>query len=96
MKLSLLATLLGSAAAFAPSSNVARPATSLANAKEAEFFEVGGEFFDPFGLGKMYQIEGSFPNMFPHPQFMNEADIKHWRGPAFGPPRWASTSPVRR
>ena len=27
----------------------------------------------------MYQLEGSFPNMFPHPKFMNEAEIKHGR-----------------
>ena len=34
MKLSLLATLLSSTAAFAPSSNMARPTTSIADTKE--------------------------------------------------------------
>ena len=27
----------------------------------------------------MYEIKGAFPNMFPHPQFMNDAEIKHGR-----------------
>jgi hypothetical protein len=31
------------------------------------------------GLGKMHEIKGAFPNMFPHPQYMEESEIKHGR-----------------
>merc|ERR1719261_198785 len=31
------------------------------------------------GFGKMNEIEGAFPNMFPHTQFLEEAEIKHGR-----------------
>ncbi|KAL7465078.1 hypothetical protein ACHAXS_005405 [Conticribra weissflogii] len=76
MKLAILAALAGSAAAFAPTP-VAKTTTSL-NAITG-FEEVGGEPFDPMGLGKMYEIKGAFPNMFPHPQYMQESEIKHGR-----------------
>jgi hypothetical protein len=59
MKSALIATLIGSTAAFNP--------------------EFGGEVFDPMGFGKMHQIEGVFPNMFPHTQYLEESEIKHGR-----------------
>merc|ERR1719261_1493776 len=31
------------------------------------------------GFGKMHEIEGAFPNMFPHTQFLEEAELKHGR-----------------
>merc|ERR1719410_519700 len=31
------------------------------------------------GFSKMHEIKGAFPNMFPHPQFLEEAEIKHGR-----------------
>mmetsp|Transcript_18215 Transcript_18215/g.37318 ORF Transcript_18215/g.37318 Transcript_18215/m.37318 type:complete len:208 (-) Transcript_18215:379-1002(-) len=76
MKLAILAALAGSAAAFAPTP-IAKTTTSI-NAITG-FEEVGGEPFDPMGLGKMYEIKGAFPNMFPHPQYMQESEIKHGR-----------------
>jgi len=41
--------------------------------------EFGGEDFDPMGFSKMHEIKGAFPNMFPHTQFLEEAEIKHGR-----------------
>jgi len=76
MKLTVLAALAGSAAAFAPAP-VARTSTALPAI--TGFEEVGGEVFDPMGLGKMHEIKGAFPNMFPHPQYMQESEIKHGR-----------------
>jgi hypothetical protein len=77
MKLAVLTALAGSAAAFAPAP-VAKTTSSL-RAEITGFEEVGGEVFDPMGLGKMYEIKGAFPNMFPHPQYMQESEIKHGR-----------------
>lgn len=76
MKLPLFAALVGSAAAFAPV-----PAAKTASALNAdvEYLEVGGEPWDPMGFGKMHEIKGAFPNMFPHTQFLQEAEIKHGR-----------------
>jgi len=31
------------------------------------------------GFSKMHEIKGAFPGMFPHPQFLEEAEIKHGR-----------------
>jgi len=75
MKLPLLAALVGSAAAFAPAP-MAKTNSALSVAYNAEF---GGEDFDPMGFGKMHEIKGAFPNMFPHTQFLEEAEIKHGR-----------------
>ena len=76
MKLAILAALAGSAAAFAPTP-VAKTTTSV-NALTG-FEEFGGEVFDPMGLGKMHEIKGAFPNMFPHTQYLEESEIKHGR-----------------
>jgi hypothetical protein len=75
MKLPLLAAVVGSATAFAPSP-IARTTSALNVGYNVEF---GGKVFDPMGFGKMYEIKGAFPNMFPHPQFLEEAEIKHGR-----------------
>jgi len=76
MKLPLLAALVGSAAAFAPV-----PVAKTSNALNAVDYnpEFGGKDFDPMGFGKMWEIKGAFPNMFPHTQFLEEAEIKHGR-----------------
>eukprot|EP00581_Thalassiosira_minuscula_P010086 CAMPEP_0183704124 /NCGR_PEP_ID=MMETSP0737-20130205/1575_1 /TAXON_ID=385413 /ORGANISM="Thalassiosira miniscula, Strain CCMP1093" /LENGTH=207 /DNA_ID=CAMNT_0025930945 /DNA_START=40 /DNA_END=663 /DNA_ORIENTATION=- len=75
MKLPLLATLLGSAAAFAPA-----PVNQKTSALKVSYNpEFNGEDFDPMGFSKMHEIKGAFPNMFPHPQFLEEAEIKHGR-----------------
>ncbi|KAL9190266.1 hypothetical protein ACHAXT_007477 [Thalassiosira profunda] len=79
MKLPLIAALAGSAAAFAPAP-AAKSATALGAVKEVSYNpEFRGEDFDPMGFGKMHEIKGAFPNMFPHPQFLEEAEIKHGR-----------------
>ncbi|KAL3774454.1 hypothetical protein ACHAWO_004521 [Cyclotella atomus] len=75
MKSALIATLIGSTAAFAPVPTT-KSTTSLSAAFNPEF---GGEVFDPMGFGKMHQIEGVFPNMFPHTQYLEESEIKHGR-----------------
>ena len=75
MKLPLLAALLGSASAFAPTP-VAKTTSALNVAYNPEF---GGNDFDPMGFGKMHEIKGAFPNMFPHPQYLEESEIKHGR-----------------
>lgn len=81
MKLPLYAALAGSAAAFAPAANTASPSSPLSVAiKPVDYNpEFGGEDWDPMGFSKMHEIEGAFPNMFPHPQFLEEAEIKHGR-----------------
>jgi hypothetical protein len=75
MKLPLFAALVGSAAAFAPTTPVAKT-SALSVAYNPEF---GGNDFDPMGLGKMYEIKGAFPNCFPHTQYLEESEIKHGR-----------------
>jgi len=74
MKSALIATLVGSAAAFAPA-----PTTKSSALKAAFNPEFGGEVFDPMGFGKMHEIKGVFPNMFPHTQYLEESEIKHGR-----------------
>jgi light-harvesting complex I chlorophyll a/b binding protein 1 len=75
MKTAIIASLAASAAAFAPAPT-GKATTSLNAAFNPEF---GGEVFDPMGFGKMHEIEGAFPNMFPHPQYLEESEIKHGR-----------------
>jgi len=75
MKLPIIAALAGSAAAFAPAP-VAKTSSALNAAFNPEF---GGEVFDPMGFSKMHEIKGAFPNMFPHPQYLEESEIKHGR-----------------
>ena len=78
MKLALLATLAGSAAAFAP---VKTGRVSTAQSAQADYFApfTADEGWDPMGFSKMHEIKGAFPNMFPHTQFLEEAEIKHGR-----------------
>jgi len=76
MQLPLFAALVGTAAAFAPAPPPPTTSSSLSVAYNPEF---GGEDFDPMGFSKMHEIKGAFPNMFPHPQFLEEAEIKHGR-----------------
>jgi|EP00585_Thalassiosira_rotula_P012933 hypothetical protein len=76
MKLALFAALAGSAAAFAPATSVTKSSALASTPYNPEF---GGEDFDPMGFSKMHEIKGAFPNMFPHPQFLEEAEIKHGR-----------------
>ena len=77
MKLAIASILAGSAAAFAPAPT-GRMSTAQSAVVNQEPFMPDG-VFDPLGLGKMHEIKGAFPNMFPHPQFMEEAEIKHGR-----------------
>lgn len=79
MKLPLLAALVGTAAAFAPSTPVTKTSALSATKAVAYNPEFGGEDFDPMGFSKMHEIKGAFPNMFPHTQFLEEAEIKHGR-----------------
>mmetsp|Transcript_32505 Transcript_32505/g.78685 ORF Transcript_32505/g.78685 Transcript_32505/m.78685 type:complete len:212 (+) Transcript_32505:136-771(+) len=78
MKLALFAALAGSAAAFAPAP-VAKTSSAISVKPVAYNLEFGGADFDPMGFSKMHEIKGAFPNMFPHPQFLEEAEIKHGR-----------------
>ena len=78
MKLPLIAALAGSAAAFAPTTPTTITKASSLNAVPYNP-EFGGEDFDPLGLGKMHEIKGAFPNMFPHTQYLEESEIKHGR-----------------
>jgi len=81
MKLPLVAAMAGSAAAFAPAPvskssskiDAVNPTAGLYNP------EFNGEDFDPMGFSKMHEIKGAFPGMFPHPQFLEESEIKHGR-----------------
>ena len=81
MKSVIAAALIGSCAAFAPAqTGKASTALDLYGMQEPSFNpEFRGEVFDPMGFGKMHEIEGAFPNMFPHTQFLEEAEIKHGR-----------------
>jgi len=70
------ATLVGTAAAFAPASQSAsKTALSVATG----FEEVGGKPWDPLGLATLEDAADTFPNMFPRTQFLQEAEIKHGR-----------------
>jgi Chlorophyll A-B binding protein len=76
MKITLLASLLATAAAFVPTQQRVA-STALAITAPG----VGDEVWDPLGLytlgsGKAFD---TFPNMFPKEQFLIEAETKHGR-----------------
>lgn len=75
LSLALTALLAGTASAFAPTTSTFASKTAL----QAEFVEVGGEPWDPLGLGGLGDSMDTFPNMFPDKQFLQEAEIKHGR-----------------
>jgi hypothetical protein len=75
--LTLTALLTASVSAFTPSKLSTPSATTLSAA--TGFEEVGGEPWDPLGLGKLEEAADTFPNMFPMSQFLQEAEIKHGR-----------------
>jgi len=86
----LLASLIASSSAFAPQqhaqlsssqSQSQSQTTSSAIQVATGFEEVGGVAFDPLSLAKLGGGESfdTFPNMFPHVQFLQEAEIKHGR-----------------
>jgi len=77
LSLTLIAALTATTAAFAPSHQTVPSATSLSVA--TGFEEVGGEPWDPLGLGKFEDAADTFPNMFPMSQYLQEAEIKHGR-----------------
>lgn len=80
MKHLIIASLAGSATAFAPSPSSPSPTFLSYYLGPASYNpEFLGEDWDPMGFGKMHEIKGAFPNMFPHPQFLEEAEIKHGR-----------------
>lgn len=81
LSLALIASLAASAAAFAPQRSVSRTTALKANygGPVTGFEEVGGEPWDPLGLGKLGDVVDTFPNMFPKPQYMQESEIKHGR-----------------
>jgi Chlorophyll A-B binding protein len=89
MKIALLASLLATAAAFAPAQQRAST-TALAVVAPG----VGDEVWDPLGLytlgsGKAFD---TFPNMFPNEQFLIEAETKHGRMAMLGwTGIWATT-----
>merc|ERR1719394_859660 len=81
MKSTIASLAVGSAAAFAPA-QTGKTSTQLnidLGLKTSFNPEFRGEVFDPMGFSKMHEIKGAFPNMFPHPQFLEEAEIKHGR-----------------
>jgi len=73
-----LALLVASASAFVPQSTRSVP-TLLSVSSGLE--EVGGEVWDPLALGELGTGEAfdTFPTMFPHKQYLQEAEIKHGR-----------------
>jgi hypothetical protein len=75
-KLSVIAlsALVASAAAFAPQQAVVSPTALKAAATD-------DGVWDPLSLMKLGQGESfdTFPNVFPHEQFLREAEIKHGR-----------------
>ena len=80
--LALLASL-ASVSAFVPQQSAVSQSSAL---HATGFEEVGGKAWDPLslaklGLGRSEDGEGfdTFPNMFPHPQYLEEAEIKHGR-----------------
>jgi hypothetical protein len=77
ISLALASTLAASATAFAPAPLVAR--SSVLNAGNIEFAEVGGEPWDPLGLGLLGKNIDTFPSMFPDSQFLRESEIKQGR-----------------
>jgi hypothetical protein len=81
MKSVLAAALVGSAAAFAPAQTGKASSALGVSYKPTSSYnpEFLGEDFDPMGFSKMHEIKGAFPNMFPHPQYLEESEIKHGR-----------------
>lgn len=77
LSLTIAAALTVSSSAFAPS-QLSSPISSALGAATG-FEEVGGEPWDPLGLGKLEDAADTFPNMFPKSQFLQEAEIKHGR-----------------
>ncbi len=50
--------------------------------EDALYKEVGGKQFDPLGLGKLGTPDrgfDTFPDMFPHPQYLADAELKNGR-----------------
>ena len=78
--ISVLSSLCLSSAAFAPqSSRVRSSAINAFGGPVTGFEEVGGEVWDPLGLGKLGEKIDTFPNMFPDKQYMQESEIKQGR-----------------
>jgi len=79
--LALVASLAASVAAFAPKAPVSRTTSLKAEygGPVTGFEEVGGQPWDPLGLGKLGDTIDTFPNMFPQPQYMQESEVKHGR-----------------
>jgi len=77
LSLTLTAAMAASSSAFAPAQLSSPISSSLGVA--TGFEEVGGEPWDPLGLGKMEDAADTFPNMFPKSQYLQEAEIKHGR-----------------
>ena len=75
---SAIIALAGSAASFSNPAPVGRVST-VQSAGQGESVFTTDDGFDPMGLSKMHEIKGAFPNMFPHPQFLEEAEVKHGR-----------------
>jgi hypothetical protein len=78
--ISVLSSLCLSSAAFAPQTSVVRStAINAFGGPVTGFEEVGGEVWDPLGLGKLGEKIDTFPNMFPDKQYMQESEIKQGR-----------------
>ncbi|GMI34877.1 hypothetical protein TeGR_g922 [Tetraparma gracilis] len=86
--LPLLSLSFAPAAPSAPSTRLYKQFPSLStkdsfSVAEAEFFEVGGEMWDPLSLSRLAaQFESEteqFHNMFPKQQFVRDAEVKHGR-----------------
>ncbi|CAB9521031.1 Fucoxanthin-chlorophyll a-c binding protein [Seminavis robusta] len=86
MKIAVLASLLATAAAFAPAQQRVAHSTALASTSE--------DYWDPLGLYTLGNGEAfdTFPNMFPNEQFLSEAERKHGRMAMLGwTGIWATT-----
>jgi len=79
LSLCILATLATSSAAFAPQASVVRTTALNVFGPVTGFEEVGGQAWDPLGLGKIGENIDTFPNMFPNKQYMQESEIKQGR-----------------
>lgn len=75
LSLALTSALAASAAAFAPSNAGGRQSTTSLNAEG---------IWDPMGFYNLEESADTFPNMFPKPQFLEEAEIKHGRQAMLG------------
>lgn len=88
LTLAVSASLLASANAFAPSCT-SRSMTALSSSTAEDIPSATppvtkpkeAEYWDPMSLSKlgMGKSFDTFPNMFPHMQFLTEAEIKHGR-----------------